>query len=95
MKSRPKRFAQFAQRIFGLPVEQNDLNCALEGIDRFERFLRSIGCSTRLSELKIGDQLLVRYAQDTLRIVSDGKGNLPGRPLMSEQDIVEVLRSAL
>ena len=94
-KSRPERFAQFAQRIFGLPAGSDNLSCALEGIDRFEGFLRSIGCPTRLSELNIGDKLLVRYAQDTLRIVSDGKGNLPGRPLMSEADIVEVLKAAL
>jgi hypothetical protein len=39
--------------------------------------------------------MLARYAQDTLRIVHDENGNLPGRPLMSEADIVEVLRSAL
>ncbi len=94
-RTRPERFAQFAQRIFGLPVGKNDLSCALEGIDLFEEFLRSIGCPTRLSELNIVDELLARYAQDTLRIVNDGKGNLPGRPLMSEADIVEILRSAL
>ena len=94
-KTRPERFAQFAQRIFGLPVGKNDLSCALEGIDLYEKFLRSIGCPTRLSELNIGGDLLTRYAQDTLRIVNDGKGKLPGRPLMSEADIVLVLRSAL
>lgn len=94
-KKRPDRFAQFAQHIFGLPVGKNDLSCALQGIDLFERFLRSIGCPTRLSELNIGDELLARYAQDTVRIVNDGKGNLPGRPLMNETDIVEVLKAAL
>lgn len=94
-KTRPARFAQFAQRIFGLPAGQDDLTCAMEGIDLFEKFLRSIGCPTRLSELKIGDELLVRYAQDTLRVINDGNGKLPGRPLLSEADIVEVLRAAL
>ena len=94
-KTRPERFAQFAQRIFGLPAGKSDLSCGLEGIDLFEKFLRSIGCPTRLSELNINGDLLVRYAQDTLLIVNDGHGKLPGRPLMSEADIVEVLRSAL
>lgn len=93
--ARPERFAQFAQRIFGLPAGKDDLRCAMEGIDRFEAFLRSIGCPTRLSELNIGDELLARYAQDTVRITGDGNCKLPGRPLMSEADIVEVLRSAL
>lgn len=94
-KTRPERFAQFARRIFGLPVDQDDLSCAMAGIDLFEKFLRSIGCPTRLSELNIGDELLVRYARDTLHIINDGNGKLPGRPLLSEADIVEVLRAAL
>jgi alcohol dehydrogenase len=94
-RTRPEKFAQFAQRIFGLPAGSDDLSCALEGIDRFEKFLRSIGCPTRLSQLNINGALLVRYAQDTLRIVNDGNGHLPGRPLLSEADIVAVLRSAL
>jgi alcohol dehydrogenase YqhD (iron-dependent ADH family) len=92
---RPERFAQFARRMFGRPAGQDDLSCALEGIDLFEQFLRSIGCPTRLAEMNIGDDLLARYAQDTLHIAGDGNGRLPGRPLMSEADIVEVLRSAL
>jgi hypothetical protein len=47
------------------------------------------------TQLGIGDDLLDRYAQDTMRIAHDEKGHLPGRPLMSAADIVEVLRSAL
>ncbi|HEY5999025.1 MAG TPA: iron-containing alcohol dehydrogenase [bacterium] len=95
-KVRPARFAQFAQRIFGVPARQGDeLGCALEGVDRFESFLRSIGCPTRLSQLGIGDTLLARYAGDTVRTIHDGEGRLPGRPPLTESDIVEVLRSAL
>ncbi|HNW35378.1 MAG TPA: NADH-dependent alcohol dehydrogenase, partial [Candidatus Ozemobacteraceae bacterium] len=84
------------QRIFGLtPKHPDDLDCALAGIDRFEAFLRSLGCPTRLSQLGIGDALLSRYAQDTVRIIHDETGRLPGRPPMTESDIVDVLRSAL
>ena len=95
-KARPSRFAQFAQRIFGLQEKSaDDLECALEGVDRFEAFLRSIGCPTRLSQLGIGEAMLTRYAKDTLRIVHDEAGRLPGYPAMNEAQIVEVLRSAL
>ena len=95
-RTRPARFAQFAQRIFGLPAAgQNDAELAKEGIDRFEAFLRSIGCPTRLSELGIGEALLARYARDTVAILHDEEGRLPGRPPMSEADIVAVIRSAL
>lgn len=93
---RPEKFVQFAERIFGLDAKNSsDLDCALEGIDRFEAFLKSIGCPTRLSELGIGDTLLTEYAKETVRIIHDDKGLLPGQPPMSEADIVAVLRSAL
>jgi alcohol dehydrogenase len=67
----------------------------MEGIDRFEAFLRSIGCPTRLSELGIGDELIPRYAEDAVLVLRDEHGNLLGRPPMSKADIDAVLRSAL
>ena len=92
---RPEKFVQFAERTFGLKAKgANDLDCALQGIDRFEVFLKSIGCPTRLSELNIDDTLVTRYARDTLRIVHDENGNLPGRPAMTEADIIAVLKAA-
>lgn len=95
-RHRPEKFVQFAERIFGLqPASPDDLTCAMEGINRFEAFLRSTGCPIRLSELKIGDALLTEYAKETVRIIHDDKGRLPGWPPMSESDIVDVLRSAL
>ena len=95
-KARPERFAQFAQRIFGLSAtDKDDMSLAMEGIDKFEDFLRSIGCPTRLSELGIGNELFSQYAEDAVLVVHDENGNLPGRPPMSKADIVEVLRSAL
>jgi alcohol dehydrogenase len=95
-RHRPEKFVQFAERIFGLKAKSSDdLDCALQGIDRFEFFLKSIGCPTRLSELNIDDTLIARYAQDTLRILHDENGNLPGRPAMTEADIIAVLKAAL
>jgi len=95
-RSRPARFAGFAQRIFGLPLKHpEDRDAAGEGIDRFEAFLRLIGCPIRLSEAGIGDALLERYAGDTVHVAHDDEGRLPGRPAMSEGEIVELLRSAL
>jgi alcohol dehydrogenase YqhD (iron-dependent ADH family) len=95
-KARPERLTRFAQRIFGLSATaKDDLSLAMAGIDKFQDFLRSIGCSTRLSELGIGDGLISRYAEDAVLVVHDENGNLPGRPPMSKEDIVEVLRTAL
>jgi len=95
-KARPERFAQFAQRILGLSAtDKDDLSLAMEGIDKFEDFLRTIGCPTHLSELGIGDELFTRYAEDAVLAIHDEKGNLPGRPPMSKEDIIVVLRSVL
>ena len=95
-QARSARFAQFAHRVFGLTLKHpEDAEAAAEGLDRFEAFLRSIGCPTRLSEVGIGDSMIQRYAQDTLLVAHDDQGRLPGRPPMSEADIIEVLRSAL
>ena len=95
-RTRPERFVQFAERIFGLQAKKpDDMDCALAGIDRFEEFLRSIDCPTRLSDLGIGDELFSRYIDDTLRVVADENGNLPGRPTMTREDMLELLKSAL
>lgn len=95
-RHRPEKFVQFAQRIFGLKAKDTgDRDCALQGIDRFEAFLKSIECPTGLSELDIDNTLITRYAQDTLRIIHDENGNLPARPSMTEADIIEVLQAAL
>lgn len=96
---RPERFAQFAQRIFGISaMGKDDLSLAMEGIDRFEEFLRSIGCPTRLSELGIGkvtDEMLSYWADKTLEVLCDEEGKLPGRPPLRKEDIVEILRMAM
>jgi alcohol dehydrogenase YqhD (iron-dependent ADH family) len=95
-RHRPEKFVQFAGRIFGLKAKNpDDLDCALQGIDRFEFFLKGIGCPTRLSELNIDDTLITCYAQDILRILHDENGNLPGCPVMTEADIIAVLKTAL
>ncbi|QJB57518.1 iron-containing alcohol dehydrogenase [Pseudodesulfovibrio sp. zrk46] len=96
VKSNTAKYVQFAERLFGLQAKsEGDLDCALEGINRFEEFLRSIDCPTRFSELGITDELFETYAKDTLKIVSDGKGNLPGRPFLSVDDMIEIFRAAL
>ncbi|BBO69924.1 NADH-dependent alcohol dehydrogenase [Desulfosarcina alkanivorans] len=95
-KARPDKFVQFAERIYGLkPERSDDLECALEGINRLEAFLRSIGCPTRLSELGIGEELFSKYAEDAALVLRDEDGNLLGRPAMSKEDIAEVLKTAL
>ena len=95
-KHRPERFAQFAERVFGLSAEGKDVaTLAAEGIDAYEAFLKEIGCPTTLSKVNIGDDKFEQYAKDAALVVRDEEGNLLGRPPMNRGDIVKVLRSAL
>ena len=95
-KHRPERFAQFAQRIFGLSTEGKTPEVlAAEGIDSYVAFLKEIGCPTALSEVGIGDALFEQYATDATLVVRDENGNLLGRPTMTKDNIIEVLHSAL
>ena len=95
-KHRPDRFAQFAERIFWLssPGKTSEV-LAAEGIEAYVAFLKGIGCPTRLAEVGIGDGLFEQYAKDAALVVRDKQGRLQGRPPLSTDDIVEILRSAL
>ncbi|MBE0529382.1 MAG: dienelactone hydrolase family protein [Rhodospirillales bacterium] len=90
-----QRYVEFAGGETQYAKGPDDLDCALAGIDRFEDFLKSIGCPIRFSELGIDGRLIEAYARDTLCIMNDGNGNLPARPPMAGADIVGVLRAAL
>lgn len=95
-KKNPARFAQFARNVMKLPqAGKDDATLAMEGIDVFEAFLRSIGCPTRLSEVGIKDAMFEQYATDAALVAHDADGKLLGLPAMSKDDIVSVLRAAL
>lgn len=91
---RPARFAQFAQRVFGIAATGSEHEQALAGIGAFTSFLREIGCPTRLGEVGIGSGLFATYARDAVLVVRDADGNLPGRPALSQADVVRLLASA-
>jgi len=63
-KNNIERFAQFGQRIWGVDFHPYDLErMALEGIKRFEDFLKRIGLKTRLSEISISDDRFKEMAK--------------------------------
>lgn len=98
-KYNPDRFAQFAQRVFRVSLKGKDkIKVSMEGINRFEKFLKSIGCPTRLSDLGIGEiteDNLFLWAEKTLEVISDKQGRLPGIPPLTKGDIVEILKMAM
>ena len=63
-KNNIERFAQFGQRIWGVDFHPYDLEgMALEGIKRFEDFLKRIGLKTMLSEISISDDRFKEMAK--------------------------------
>ena len=75
-------------------ADYGEADAAREGIDRFETFLRSLGCPTRLSHLGLDGSLAERYARETMAVSGDGQGHLFSRPMMTERDVLGVLRAA-
>jgi alcohol dehydrogenase YqhD (iron-dependent ADH family) len=73
-KSDIKRFAQFANRVFGVDAYFNDEeSMALEGIRRLESFYCDIGLPTRLKHLGIGKDRLEEMAEKCVHRESVGK----------------------
>ncbi len=84
------RFAQFAQRVWNVDTDLNDLEwTALEGISRVEAFYREIGLPVSLSEIGIGED---RFEEMAAKCVEDGSvGHFRE---LKKDDIMEIYRSA-
>ncbi len=91
---RVEKYARFANYLFN--VEGADLKAvALKGVDMYEEFLKQIGCPVRFSEVDIDSTHFGEFADTAIKFTPDENGNLPGRPALSRQDIVDILTSAL
>jgi len=84
------RFAQFAQRVWNVDTNLNDLEwTALEGISRVEAFYREIGLPVSLSEISIGED---RFEEMAAKCVEDG--SVGQFRELKKDDIMEIYRSA-
>jgi hypothetical protein len=88
----PMRFAQFAVRVWGCEMDfSNPGRTALEGIQRYEQFLRSIGMPVRFSELgaKADD---IPYMVKTIGLGSRTMGSFVK---LTEEDITKIYHLAV
>jgi len=90
------RFAQFANRVFGIAIDPFDLEkTAVKGIEALEEFLRKLNLPLKLSEMGIGEDRLMEMAQKTK------KTNLPKEETvglfypLTTQDVYNIFKSAL
>jgi len=90
-KTNPKRFIQFAIRVFDVDMSFEDEDTIiLEGIRRMEAFFRSIGLPVRMSEAGIDSPRLEEMARKATSM-----GNLSGIRDLKLEDIIEIYRLAL
>ena len=89
------RFAQFAVRVFGVDYSfASPEVTALEGIGRLKQFFKSIGLPVSLKELDIQDDRLEEMAQKC-KIVNKQEGTIGNFVKLNQQDILNILKSAL
>ena len=88
----PARFAQLATRVWGASMDfDHPERTALEGIERFETFLRSIGMPVTLTELGAKREDIAFLAQKTKRGPDGKTGNFVK---LDTPDIEAILRIA-
>ncbi|MCT8138031.1 iron-containing alcohol dehydrogenase [Anaerobacillus sp. CMMVII] len=85
-----KRFAQFANRVWDVEIDLNDLEkTALAGINKIEQFFRSIGMPITLTEVGIGDEHLEKMAKKATE-----RGPLGNFVKLSEEDVHHIYHLA-
>jgi len=88
------RFAQFANRVFGVSMDyQNPERTALEGIEQLEVFFKRINMPVRLSEVNIGTEDLGFMAKRCFRGNPDG--TLGTFYPLNTEDILNIYKLAL
>jgi len=86
------RFAQFAVRVWGCEMDyQNPEQTALQGIERFEHFLISIGMPVRFAGLNAKKEDIPALVE-TLGLGSRTLGNFVK---LTEQDVLEIYKLAV
>ena len=89
----PMRFAQLAVRVWGCDMDfEHPEKTGLEGIERYEQFLKSIGMPTRLGELHVDPADIPAMAEKCKR---NNAGKLGFFRPLDTGDIAKILYSAM
>ena len=93
-KHDPRRLVQLAVRVFGVEDSGNEEAVIMEGISRFQAFLKAIGMPETLEDLggKEGDIETLAH----MACCGDGRdGNLYGFVTLSKEDVKNIYRGML
>ena len=95
-KTRLDRYVQFAQRVFQVGDDIGTKEeIALEGIKRFEEFLKSIGVPTSLKDVGVNEADIPKLADEVEKISFGQDGYLRSRPPASKDDVINVYKLAI
>ncbi|HUT25198.1 MAG TPA: iron-containing alcohol dehydrogenase [Sumerlaeia bacterium] len=90
------RCVQFAERVFGIDPKGRDHEAvALEGIARFDEFLKRIGVPTRLSDVCVSAEEIESLTEDVARISFGENGALNSRPPVDRAGVRAIYELAL
>lgn len=84
-----KRFAQFAEEVWGV-TEGNDEEKALKGISEIRKFFKSIGLPITLKEMDIREGKLSEMAE-----IACGGGSIGNFVKLEAKDVLEIYKSVL
>lgn len=88
----PKRFAQYANRVWGCELDRvHPERTALEGILATEEYFRSIGMPVRLSELEVDGEGFEEMAE---KCTLWGGRTLPGYVVLDKKEIIDIFEMA-
>lgn len=90
-KERPGRFAQYAERVWGIAREgRSDEELALAGIEATQQFYKRIGAETSLADFGIGNEQLDRMAEEAVRY-----GPIGSFKRLHKEDVKSILEMCL
>jgi alcohol dehydrogenase YqhD (iron-dependent ADH family) len=95
-KTRPERYLQFAERIFGMEVKGKKAEKLVpQVIQKFEDWLKGLGVQTRLPEVGIKAEDVDPLTDEIARVSFGADGKLGARVPATKEDVREILKLAL
>ncbi len=92
----PKRYAQLAERVFGVhSTVIGDEEKAKICVEKVRDFLKSVSLNCRLSDLGIDASKFETMAEDTIRIYGTWEGYLENPRRLYKEDIINILTMSL
>lgn len=91
-KSNAYKFTNIGRNVFGLNLDCDSVDCAMEAIGALKKFIKSIGMPLTLKEVGIGEENLEAMANHATR---GGKLTIGSFKKLSAKDVLAIYKSCL